>query len=134
MPEGNSTPPRSQEKQTETTAAEPLLGGMNEFFDLGTKSTEALARSSEAMFKAMETMGRELIDFTDKRMRAVSDTTQSVICCTTWSDAYELQAKHARSALEAYSAEARTLLDISAKASKDGLAPIEQHARTSLRI
>lgn len=142
MPEGNSTPPKSthaksqesQDQQEITSAAQPPLGGINEFFDLGTKSSEALARSSEVMFKAMESVGCELIDFTDKRMRAVSDTTQSVICCTTWSDAYELQAKHARSALEAYSAEARTLLDISAKASKDGLAPIEQHARTSLRL
>jgi len=138
MPEGNSTRPRSQktqeQKQTETTAAEPLLGGMNEFFDLGTKSTEALARSSEAMFKAMETMGRELIDFTDKRVRAMSDTTQSVARCNTWSEVCELQAKHASAALEAYAAEARILFDITAKASKDGIAPIEEHARTSLRI
>jgi hypothetical protein len=136
MPEGNSTPPTSKEtqEQTQATAAEPVLGGMNEFFDLGTKSTEALARSSEAMFKAMETMGRELIDFTDKRVRAVSDTTQSVARCNSWSEAYELQAKHACSAFEAYAEEARTLLDLSAKASKEGMAPIEEHARTSLRI
>lgn len=140
MPEGNSTPPTSKksqeqkQEQTQATAAEPLLDGMNEFFDLGTKSTEALARSSEAMFKAMETMGRELIDFTDKRVRAMSDTTQSVARCNTWSEACELQAKHASAALEAYAAEARTLFDITAKASKDGIAPIEEHARTSLRI
>ena len=93
MPEGNTTPPTSKktqeqkQEQTQATAAEPLLDGMNEFFDLGTKSTEALARSSEAMFKAMETMGRELIDFTDKRVRAISDTTQSVARCNTWSEA-----------------------------------------------
>ena len=134
MPEGNSTPPKSQDQQEAAVAEQPLLDGMNEFFDFSAKGTEALVRSGEAMFKAMESVGRELIDFTDKRVRAVSDVTQSVARCNTWSEAYELQTKHARSALEAYAAEARTLLDISAKASKDGLAPIEQHARTSLRI
>jgi hypothetical protein len=139
MPEGNSTPPKSthaksQDKQTTTSAEAPMLDGVNEFFDLSAKSTEALVRSGEVMFKAMESVGREIIDFTDKRVRAVSDVTQSVARCNTWSEAYELQTKHARSALEAYAAEARTLLDISAKASKDGLAPIEQHARTSLRL
>jgi hypothetical protein len=144
MPEGNSTPLSSQTSQASqdqqaasaiTAAAEqPMLDGMNEFFDLSAKGTDALVRSGEAMFKAMESVGRELIDFTDKRVRAVSDITQSVVRCNTWSEAYELQTKHARSALEAYAAEARTLLDISAKASKEGLMPLEQHARTTLRL
>jgi hypothetical protein len=134
MPEGNSTPPTSKKEAAAAAAEQPLFDGMNEFFDLSAKGTEALARSSEVMFKAMESVGREIIDFTDKRVRAMSDTTQSVVRCNTWSEAYELQTKHARSALEAYAEEARTLLDISAKASKDGLVPLEQHARTSLRI
>ena len=138
MPEGNSTPPSSktsQDQQAITAAAEqPLLDGMNEFFDLSAKGTDALVRSGEAMFKAMESVGRELIDFTDKRVRAMNDITQSVVRCNTWSEAYELQTKHAHSTLEAYTAQARTLLDISAKAQKEGLTPLEQHARTTLRL
>lgn len=136
MPEGKSTPPASTEKQTQAQAAaeQGVLDGVNEFFEISAKGTEALARSGEVMFKAMETVGREIIDFTDKRVRAMNDTTQSVVRCNTWSEAYELQTKYARTALEAYAAEARTLLDISAKASKDGLVPLEQHARTSLRL
>lgn len=137
MPEGNSTPPSSktsQEQKAIAAAEQPLLNGMNDFFDLSAKGTDALVRSSEAMFKAMESVGRELIDFADKRVRAVNDITQSVVRCNTWSEAYELQTKHARTALEAYAAEARTLLDISAKAHKEGLMPLEEHARTSLRL
>lgn len=134
MPEGKSTPPASTETQTQETAEQGVLDGMNELFDLSAKGTEALVRSSEVMFKAMESVGRELIDFADKRVRAVSDVTQSVVRCNTWSEAYELHTKHAHSTLEAYSAEARTLLDISAKASKEGLVPLEQHARTALRM
>jgi hypothetical protein len=137
MPEGNSTPPSSktsQEQQAKAAAEQPLVNSMNDFFDLSAKGTDALMRSGEAMFKAMESVGRELIDFTDKRVRAVSDVTQSVVRCNTWSEAYELQTKHARTALEAYAAEARTLLDISAKASREGLMPLEEHARTSLRL
>jgi hypothetical protein len=138
MPEGNSTPPKSRdqastEHQGKSSAEQPVLDGMTDFFELSTKGTEALVRSGEVMFKAMESVGRELIDFTDKRVRAVSDVTQSVVRCNTWAEAYELQSKHARSAVEAYAEEARTLLDISAKASKEGLVPLEQHARTSLR-
>jgi len=134
MPEGNSTPPAKTEKSGAKTMQQPLTEGVSDFFELSAKGTEALVRSGEVMFKAMESMGRELIDFTDKRVRAMSDTTQSVVRSNTWAEAYELQTKHARTALEAYAAEARTLLDISAKASKDGLVPLEQHARSSLRL
>jgi len=143
MPEGNSKPPPSPDKTSQqkssqqaqtASAGEPqLFDGMTGLFDMSTKGTEALVRSGEAMFKAMESVGRELIDFTDKRVRAVSDVTQSVVRCNTWTEAYELQTRHARSAVEAYAAEARTLLDISARASKDGLTPLEEHARSSLR-
>ena len=73
MPEGNSTPPTSKETQADASAEQPLLDGVNEFFDFSAKGTDALARSSEAMFKAMELVGREIIDFTDKRVRAMSD-------------------------------------------------------------
>ncbi|MDH3235708.1 MAG: phasin family protein [Alphaproteobacteria bacterium] len=149
MPDGKSTPPptaqtsasqaqASEQAQHETnssSAGEQLvLDGMNDFFDLNVKGTEALVRSSEALFTALESVGREIIDFADQRMRAVTDITQSVVKCNTWAEAYEMQAKHARSTLEAYTAEARTLLDLSAKASKEGLVPLEEHARTSLRL
>ena len=148
MPDGKSTPPTSQsqaaqaqapkqaqqEHKPSTSGEPPLLDGMSEFFDLNVKGTDALVRSGEAMFAAMESVGREIIDFTDQRVRAMTDITQSVVQCNTWAEAYELQAKHARSTLEAYTAEARTLLDLSAKASKDGLVPLEKHARTSLRL
>lgn len=135
MPEGNSTPPATTTRQRAKGSTEQdMLGGVNDFFELSAKSTEALVRSGEVMFKAMESVGREIIDFTDKRVRAVNDVTQSVVRCNTWAEAYELQTKHARSAVEAYAQEARTLLDISAKASKEGLVPLEQHARTSLRL
>jgi len=156
MPDGKSTPPTSQSQASQTQARtqahtqahtqaqrepkastvgeQPMFDGMSDFFDLNVKGTEALVRSSEALFTALESVGREIIDFADQRMRAVTDITQSVVQCNTWTEAYELQAKHARSTLEAYTAEARTLLDLSAKASKDGLVPLEQHARTSLRL
>lgn len=111
-----------------------MFDGMSDFFDLNVKGTEAVVRSSEALFTALESVGREIIDFADQRVRAITDITQSVVQCNTWAEAYELQAKHARSTLEAYTAEARTLLDLSAQASKDGLVPLEQHARTSLRL
>jgi hypothetical protein len=134
MPEGKSTPQASTEHKASKSGEQPMLNGMNDFFDMSAKGTEALVRSGEVMFKAMEVVGRELIDFTDKRVRAASDVTQSVVRCNTWAEAYELQTKHARSVLEAYAQEARLLFDISAKASKEGLVPLEQHARTSLRL
>ena len=127
-------------KRTESESQEPekpeteagAASAFSDFVGLNNAGFEAFMKSSDSMFRAMASINSEIIDFTDKRVRAVWDTTQSMVKCNTWSEAFEIQSKHAKSAMEEYIAEGNKLLNLSAQAGREGWAPIEETARSSL--
>ena len=93
---------------------------------------DAWMKSTDIMMSAANSMSQEIIDFADKRLKAMWDTTQSMAQCNTWSEAYELQSSHTRSAVEQYIAEANKLMSLTADASKSGWSPIQDSVRSAL--
>lgn len=132
MPEGN--PAETQQSTAKARAASATaMPGMEAALATGAAGLEALFQSTGNVFKLAASVSEELMSFTDKRLRAMVDTTQSVVKSSTWSEAYELQSKHARLAVEDYFAEANRIFDISARATSEGLAPLQNFAKSTQR-
>lgn len=90
---------------------------------------DAFLRASEAVLRGVASLNEEVLSFADKRMRASIDTSQSLVKCSTFAEAMELQSRFARSATEDYLQEATKLLNLSASVTKEGMAQWESHAR-----
>lgn len=132
MPEAK--PIESQQSAPKMRAAAgATTPGFDAAIATGAAGLEALFESTGSVIKLAATVGEELMKFTDKRLRAVADTTQSIVKSTTWTEAYELQSKYARLAVEDYFAEANRIFDLSARATTEGLAPLEKFAKSTTR-
>ena len=120
--------PSKKAKETASETATPYVM-MDDFVHANGTAMEAFMRAGEAVLKGVGTLGEEMVTFAEKRVRASMDTTQSLVRCGSFAEAFELQSQYARSATEEYFTEATKIFSLSAKIAKDGMAPIESQAR-----
>lgn len=115
------------EQVTDATSA-----AFQQMMSMNVAGLDAWMKSTDSMLRATNSMSQEIIDFADKRMKALWDTTQSMVKCNTLSEAYELQTHHTRSAVEEYLAEANKMMSLTAEATKNGWSPIQESVSSAL--
>ncbi len=107
---------------------------VEDLVSVNTATMDAFLRASEAVLKGMASLNEEVMSFADKRMRASIDTSQSLVKCSNFAEAMELQSEFARSATEDYMEEASKLLNLSAEVTKEGIAPWEAQAKETAAL
>jgi len=107
---------------------------VEDLVSVNTATMDAFLRASEAVLKGMASLNEEVMSFADKRIRASIDTGQSLVKCSNFAEAMELQSEFARSATEDYMEEASKLLNLSAEVTKEGIAPWETQAKETAAL
>lgn len=124
--------PSEKTKEPVEQVTDATSAAFHQLMSMNVAGLDAWMKSTDSMLKATNSMSQEIIDFADKRMKAVWDTTQSMVKCNTWSEAYELQSHHTRSAVEEYLAEANKMMSLTAEATKNGWSPIQESVDAAL--
>ena len=124
--------PNEKTKEPVEQVTDATSTAFQQLMNMNAAGLDAWMKSTDSMLKATNSMSQEIIDFADKRMKAVWDTTQSMVKCNTLSEAYELQSNHTRSAVEEYLAEANRMMSLTAEATKNGWSPIQESVSSAL--
>ncbi len=118
-------------RETKTTAAsassEGGTGGTG-----NTKALEAMINANLAMLKGMAEMQREIMEFSNTRLRLDVETQEALAHCSDLREAFQVQSDFTQKAMRGYAEEAAKLMSLSAKVSNECRDPLEHATRIAL--
>ena len=109
------------------------INGMVPFAGFGSfngKLMECYVRAGQGFVTSAATLNREMMRFAGERFRADVKALQALSRCKDWSELAQCQSAYARSAAEAYQAEASKLTKLGTEAATSALKPLEEAAET----
>jgi hypothetical protein len=92
---------------------------------------EALTKATNVLVEGMTAINREVVDFGDRRTRALVDSTQAAPKNGDWSEVLSFQIDYAGHATQAYMEEATKLFELGVKVSQESWSPLQQSMATA---
>jgi hypothetical protein len=93
---------------------------------------DALTRATQAFMDGLTAINREVVDFGDRRTRALLDTSKTAPAAGDWSEMWSFQVDYADRATQAYVEEATKLLDLGVRVSQESWMPLQESATTAI--
>ena len=122
----------AQAKKQVEAATKAMTGGYGDFAVQGKENVEALVRSGNIMAKGMETLGKEIMDFSRVSFEGNVQATKALFGAKTFQDLVTMQSDHARKSMDQFMAEGAKLTELSVKVAGEAMAPIQ--ARVDLTV
>lgn len=115
----------AQAKKQVEAATKVMTGGYGDFAVQGKENVEAMVRSGNIMAKGMETLGKEIMDFTRVSIEGNVQATKAMFGAKTFQDMVALQNDHARKSMDQFLAEGAKLTELSVQVAGEAMAPIQ---------
>jgi hypothetical protein len=92
---------------------------------------EALTKATNVLVEGLTAINREVVDFSDRRTRAMVDGTQAAPKNGDWTEVLNFQIDYAGHATQAYMEEATKLFELGVKVSQESWSPLQQSMATA---
>lgn len=119
---------REQFEKTSTA----LFKGYDEVATLNKANVDAVVKASDVLGKGIESLGRELIDFTQAQLETTVETGKKLFAARTVNELLDLQTEYARASLDRLLAESAKVTEMGVKVANEALAPIQSQTNATV--
>jgi phasin family protein len=119
-------------KDSVEKTSEAVFKGYNEFTTLNKANADAVVQSSTIFSNGLESLSREMLDFTQKQMEANVETTKKLFGVKSLREFFDLQAEFTRQSFDKALAESAKVSEMSFKVANEALQPIQTQTNTTV--
>lgn len=120
---------KQKKKAAEVAPKSPESASLQQPFEslanANSESLTAMLRANEALFNGFSTIGQEMMDFANTRLRQDFEVVQSMMSAKDVEEVYRCQSKFAEAASQQYLDEANKLINLVTKTTRDCWGPLE---------
>jgi hypothetical protein len=99
---------------------------LEQFVSAQRAQMEALTKATNVLVEGLTAINREVVDFSDRRTRALVDGTQAAPKNGDWTEVLNFQIDYAGHATQAYMEEATKLFELGVKVSQQSWMPLQE--------
>lgn len=111
----------------------PTFQGYGEFAAAGKENVEALVKSGNLLAKGMETLSKEVMEFTRLSFEGNVAATKAVLGAKSFKEAVDLQADFAKKNVDQMLNEGAKLAELSVKVTNEAMEPIQARVNVTMK-